>query len=132
MLIATSAVSDVQWVRSRTADWLQRRITVNSALVTRLLVLTLLGCQVPGRGHPLLSTNHELEFPCPNADSNGLPRTKTSALLDRGSRTRDAHGANARPPASCQLMAETHDALTKAPFGHQTQVGNDAHFGPAR
>ncbi len=114
----------------RTADRLQRAIAINSVIAWRIMVMTLLGRQVPDCAAALMFTDHELgflsdyarKFSLPGPDSLG-PAVRLVAHLG-GYRDRKHD-----PEPGSQLMWHGFDTLTKATLGHQIgleSAGNHA------
>ncbi len=56
----------------RTADRLQRAIAINAVIAWRIMVMTLLGRQVPACEPELMFTDHELDFLRDHACEHGL------------------------------------------------------------
>ena len=120
----------VQYLRFRTADRLQRAIAINSVIAWRLLLLTLLGRQVPDCEPQLLFTDDELEFLKEYAEIEGL--AGPDSLGAASSLVADLGGYRARkhdPPPGSQLMWEGYDTLTKATWGHRIRAQYAARHG---
>ena len=63
----------VEHLAFHTADRLQRAVTINTVIAWRLMVMTLLGRDVPGCDAQLLFTDIELRFLTDYAEELGLP-----------------------------------------------------------
>ena len=63
----------VEHIAFHTADRLQRAVTINTVIAWRLMVMTLLGRDVPGCDAQLLFTDIELRFLTDYAEELGLP-----------------------------------------------------------
>ena len=104
----------------RTADRLERAIAINAVIPWRLMVMTLLGRQVPECEPRLLFSDAELEFlqtyslkyALPAPDSLG-PAVRLVAHLG-GYRDRQHD-----PQPGHQLMWHGYDTLTKSTLGHE-------------
>ena len=57
----------------RKADRLQRAVAINAVIAWRIMVMTLLGRQVPDCESELMFTGHEIDFLASYADEHGLP-----------------------------------------------------------
>ena len=114
----------------RTADRLQRAIAIQSVIAWRLMVMTLLGRQVPDCDAALMFTDHELGFLGDYARKFGLPGPDRLGPAVRlvahlgGYRDRKHD-----PEPGNQLMWHGYDTLTKATLGHRIgleSAGNHA------
>ena len=110
----------VEHLAFRTADRLERAIAINAVIAWRLMVMTLLGRQVPECAASLMFSDPELEFlgdysrkyGLPGPDSLG-PAVRLVAHLG-GYRDRKHD-----PDPGHQIMWHGYDTLTKATLGHQ-------------
>ena len=116
-----------EFLMFRTADRLQRAIAINAVIAWRIMVMTLLGREVPDCDADLLFTDHELNFLRHYAIKSRLntPDTLGSAVRlvahlggYRG-RTHDPEPGN-------QIMWQGYSTLTKATIGHQ--IGHEFGF----
>ena len=107
----------------RTADRLQRAIAINAVIAWRIMLMTLLGRQVPECDAELMFTDHELAFLRDYASQAGL-----AAPDDLGKSVQlVAHlgGYRARkldPEPGNQIMWQGYSMLTKATIGHRIGV----------
>ena len=110
----------VEFLAFRTADRLQRAIAINSVIAWRIMLMTLLGRQVPECGANLMFTDHELNFLHDYAVQYGL-----SAPANLGDTVRlVAHLGGYRdrkhdPDPGNQIMWHGYDTLSKATLGHR-------------
>ena len=110
----------VEHLAFRTAERLERAIAINAVIAWRLMVMTLLGRQVPECEAHLLFSDAELEFlktyslkyALPGPDSLG-PAVRLVAHLG-GYRDRQHD-----PQPGHQLMWHGYDTLTKSTLGHE-------------
>ena len=110
----------VEHLAFRTADRLQRAVAINAVIAWRLMVMTLLGRQVPECAASLMFSDQELEFLGDYSRQYGLPGPDSLGPAVR----LVAHlgGYRARkhdPEPGHQLMWHGYDTLTKATLGHQ-------------
>ena len=110
----------VEFLLFRTADRLQRAIAINAVIAWRIMVMTLLGRQVPDREPQLVFADQELEFLRSYALENGL------ATPDRlGDAVRlVAHLGGYRdrkhdPDPGNQIMWHGQTRLSSAALGHR-------------
>lgn len=110
----------VEHLLFRTARRLERAITIQSVIAWRLMVMTLLGREVPECAADLMFTDHELAFLSDYGKVRGLPGPK---LLGEAVRL-VAHlggyrGRKHDPEPGHQLMWHGYDVLNKATLGHR-------------
>ncbi len=110
----------IEFLLFRTAERLQRAITINAVIAWRIMVMTLLGRQVPDCEPQLMFADHELDFLCDYAVENDL------ATPDRlGDAVRlVAHLGGFRdrkhdPDPGNQIMWHGQTRLSSAALGHR-------------
>ncbi len=110
----------VEHLAFRTADRLERAIAIQSVIAWRIMVMTLLGRQVPDCEAELMFTNHELgflgdyarKFGQPGPDRLGPAVRLVAHLGGYRDRKHDPEPGN-------QIMWHGYDTLTKATLGHR-------------
>ena len=113
----------VQRLAFRMAQRLRRAVAINSVIAWRLMVMTLLGRQVPDCDPGLLFTEHKLEFLDQYAASQALrPPEKLGAAVRLAADLGGYRGRKHGPAPGHQIMWEGYDTLTKATLGHRTAV----------
>ncbi len=104
----------------RTADRLQRAVAVNAVIAWRIMVMTLLGRQVPDCGPEMMFTGHELDFLASYADEHGL--SAPDRLGDAVRLVAHLGGHRARkhdPDPGHQVMWHGRTRLGSAAMGHR-------------
>ena len=113
----------VEHLAFRTADRLQRAIAINSVIAWRIMLMTLLGREVPECEPGLMFTDHELHFLADYAAQFGL-----GGPAHLGAAVRlVAHLGGYRdrkhdPDPGHQIMWHGYSALTTATLGHQVAM----------
>ena len=113
----------VEHLAFRTADRLQRAIAINSVIAWRILLMTLLGREVPECEPGLMFTDHEQNFLVDYAAKFGL-----GGPVNLGAAVRlVAHLGGYRdrkhdPDPGHQIMWHGYSALTTATLGHQVAM----------
>ena len=110
----------VEHLAFHTADRLQRAVTINTVIAWRLMVMTLLGRDVPGCDAQLLFTDIELRFLTDYAEELGLPppgHLAAAVLLlailgGYQNRTHD-------PPPGHQIMWRGYERMSIATIGYR-------------
>ena len=120
----------VEHLAFRTADRLRRAIAINSVIRWRLMVMTLLGRQVPDCAAELMFTDRELGFLGDYARTFRLPSperlgTAVRLVAHLGGYRDHKHD----PEPGHQIMWHGYDTLAKSTLGHRIgieSVGNRA------
>ncbi|MDE2826716.1 MAG: IS4 family transposase [Bacteroidota bacterium] len=113
----------VEHLAFRSADRLQRAIAINSVIAWRIMLMTLLGREVPACEPGLMFTDHELGFLADYAAQFGL-----GGPADLGAAVRlVAHLGGYRdrkhdPDPGHQIMWHGYSTLTSATLGHQVAM----------
>ena len=113
----------VEHLAFRSADRLQRALAINSVIAWRIMLMTLLGREVPECEAGLMFTDHELEFLADYAVKFGLggPANLGSAVhlvAHLGGYRNRKHD----PDPGHQIMWHGYSALTTATLGHQVAM----------
>ena len=116
----------VEFLLFRTADRLQRAIAINAVIAWRIMVMTLLGRQVPDCEPHLMFADHELEFLRDYALENGLATPER--LGDAVRLVAHLGGYRDRkhdPDPGNQIMWHGQTRLSSASLGHRIgyQIG---------
>ena len=104
----------------RTADRLKRAVAINAVIAWRIMVMTLLGRQVPDCEPELMFTGHELDFLASYADEHGL--SAPDRLGDAVRLVAHLGGYRARkhdPDPGRQVMWHGQTRLGSAAMGHR-------------
>ena len=108
-----------QRLRFRTAVRLQRAIAIRSVIAWRLMVLTLLGREVPALEAELLFTAAELDFLNDYAREHGLPAPDSLGAAMRMVAHFGGHrGRKHDHPPGHQIIWRGYNKLTIATVGH--------------
>ncbi len=110
----------VEFLLFRTADRLQRAIAINAVIAWRIMVMTLLGRQVPDCEPHLMFADHELAFLRDYASEHGL--TPPERLGDAVALVAHFGGYRDRkhdPDPGHQIMWHGQTRLTSAALGHR-------------
>ena len=110
----------VEFLLFRTAERLQRAIAINAVIAWRIMVMTLLGRQVPDCEPELMFADHELEFLRDYAMEHGL--TAPDRLGDAVRLVAHLGGYRARkhdPNPGNQIMWHGQTRLSSASLGHR-------------
>ncbi len=110
----------VEFLLFRTADRLQRAIAINAVIAWRIMVMTLLGRQVPACEPELMFTDHELDFLRDYAHEHGL--TAPDQLGDAVRLVAHLGGYRNRrhdPDPGNQIMWHGQTRLSSAALGHR-------------
>ena len=111
----------------RTADRLQRAIAINAVIAWRIMVMTLLGREVPDCDADLLFTDHELNFLRHYAIKSRLNTPDTLGNAVRlVAHLGGYRGRTHDPEPGNQIMWQGYSTLTKATIGHQ--IGHEFGF----
>ena len=110
----------VEHLAFRTADRLQRAIAINSVIAWRIMLMTLLGRQVPDCDPGLMFTDHELsflrnyalEYKLPAPDGLGAAARLVAILGGYMNRKHDPDPGN-------QIMWRGYERLSAATLGHR-------------
>ena len=118
----------VEHLAFHTADRLQRAVTINTVIAWRLMVMTLLGRDVPGCDAQLLFTDIELRFLTDYAEELGLPPPGHLAaavvlLAILGGYQNRTHD----PPPGHQIMWRGYERMSIATIGYR--IGRRARAG---
>ena len=118
----------VEHLAFHTADRLQRAVTINTVIAWRLMVMTLLGRDVPGCDAQLLFTDIELRFLTDYAEELGLPPPDHLAaavllLAILGGYQNRTHD----PPPGHQIMWRGYERMSIATIGYR--IGRRARAG---
>ena len=110
----------VEQLAFHTADRLQRAVTINTVIAWRLMVMTLLGRDVPGCDAQLLFTDIELRFLTDYAEELGLPPPDHLAaavllLAILGGYQNRTHD----PPPGHQIMWRGYERMSIATIGYR-------------
>ena len=109
----------------RTADRLQRAIAINAVIAWRIMVMTLLGRQVPECEAELMFTDHELAFLSDYAAQQGLePPENLGRSVQLVAHLGGYRGRTHDPEPGNQIMWQGYSMLTKATIGHR--IGAEA------
>jgi len=107
----------------RSADRLQRAIVIKSVIAWRIMLLTLLGRQVPHCEAELMFTGHELEFLQDYARKCRLPGPgDLGAAVRLVARLGGYRDRRHDPEPGHQIMWHGYDTLTKATLGHKIAI----------
>ena len=110
----------VEHLPFRTADQLPRSLAINSVIAWRLLVMTLLGRQVPACAAQLLFADDELRFLCDYARYFELRRPEDSGAAVRlVAHLGGYRGRKHDPEPGHRLMWHGYNALIDATLGHR-------------
>ena len=125
----------VEHLLFRTADRLRRAIAINAVIAWRIMVMTLLGRQVPDCEPQLMFTDHELAFLRDYAHQHGL--SAPEGLGDAVRLVAHLGGYRNRkhdPDPGHQVMWHGQTRLTSASLGHQIglQTGFETGFKEGR
>ena len=116
-----------EFLMFRTADRLQRAIAINAVIAWRIMVMTLLGREVPDCGADLLFTDHELNFLRHYAAKSRLNTPDTLGNAVRlVAHLGGYRGRTHDPEPGNQIMWQGYSTLTKATIGHQ--IGHEFGF----
>ncbi len=110
----------VEHLLFRTAERLQRAIAINAVIAWRIMVMTLLGRQVPDCEPHLMFADHELDFLSDHARQHGL--SAPERLGDAASLVAHPGGYRNRkhdPDPGHQIMWHGQTRLTSASPGHR-------------
>ena len=113
----------VELLAFRTADRLQRAITIHAVIAWRIMLMTRLGRQVPNCDAKLMFSDHELLFLRNHAkqhrlappDDRGTAIALVASLGGYRARTHD-------PEPGDQIMWHGYDRLSNATLGHRTAI----------
>ena len=110
----------VEFLAFRTAERLQRAIAINSVIAWRIMLMTLLGRQVPDCDPELMFTDHELAFLRDYAIECTLPAPKSLGTAARlvavlGGYQNRKHD----PDPGNQIMWRGYERLSAATLGHR-------------
>jgi hypothetical protein len=110
----------VEHLAFHTADRLQRAVTINTVIAWRLMVMTLLGRDLPGCDAQLLFTDIELRFLTDYAEELGLPPPDHLAaavllLAILGGYQNRTHD----PPPGHQIMWRGYERMSIATIGYR-------------
>ncbi len=109
----------------RTADRLQRAIAINAVIAWRIMVMTLLGRQVPECEAELMFTDHELAFLRDYAAQAGLAtHDDLGKSVQLVAHLGGYQGRKHDPEPGNQIMWQGYSMLTKATIGHR--IGAEA------
>ncbi len=103
----------------RTADRLQRAIAINGVIAWRIIVMTLLGRQVPNCAAALMFTDHELGFLSDYARKFSLSGPDSLGPVRLVAHLGGYRDRKHDPEPGSQLMWHGYDTLTKATLAHQ-------------
>ncbi len=113
----------VEYLAFRTADRLQRAIAINSVIAWRIMLMALLGRQVPECDAELMFTDHELSFLRDYAAEVGLPPPEHLGDAVRLVANLGGHRHRKHDPSpGNQIMWQGYDTLSKATLGHRIGV----------
>ena len=120
----------VEFLAFRTAERLQRAIAINAVIAWRIMVMTLLGRQVPDCDGQLMFTDHELAFLRDYAaqyrlagpDNLGAAVELVAHLGGYRNRKHDPEPGN-------QIMWHGYDMLSKATLGHRIAIEAGKSYG---
>ena len=116
-----------EFLMFRTADRLQRAIAINAVIAWRIMVMTLLGRQVPECEAELLFTDHELNFLRHYALNSRLETPDTLGNAVRlVAHLGGYRGRTPDPEPGNQIMWQGYGTLTKATIGHR--IGHEFGF----
>ena len=116
-----------EFLMFRTADRLQRAIAINAVIAWRIMVMTLLGREVPDCDADLLFTDHELNFLRHYAIKSRLNTPDTLGNAVRlVAHLGGYRGRTHDPEPGNQIMWQGYSTLTKATIGHQ--IGHEFGF----
>ena len=125
----------VEHLLFRTADRLQRAIAINAVIAWRIMVMTLLGRQVPDCEPQLMFTDHELAFLRDYARQHGLPAPErlgdaVRLVAHLGGHRNRKHD----PDPGHQVMWHGQTRLASASLGHRIglQTGFETGFKEGR
>ena len=125
----------VEHLLFRTADRLQRAIAINAVIAWRIMVMTLLGRQVPDCEPQLMFTDHELAFLRDYAHQHGLSAPErlgdaVRLVAHLGGHRNRKHD----PDPGHQVMWHGQTRLTSASLGHRIglQTGFETGFKEGR
>ena len=110
----------VQNQRFRTADRLQKAVAIQSVIAWRVMVLTLLGREVPECGAEVLFAQEELEFLGAYAAQQGRPGpSNLGSAVALVAHLGGYRGRKHDPAPGNQIMWEGYNGLTLATMGYR-------------
>ncbi len=110
----------VEFLLFRTAERLQRAIAINAVIAWRIMVMTLLGRQVPECEAELMFTDYELAFLSDYAAQAGLkPPENLGESVQLVAHLGGYRGRKHDPEPGNQIMWQGYSMLTKATIGHR-------------
>lgn len=113
----------VEHLAFRTADRLQRAVAINSVIAWRIMLMTLLGREVPECEPGLMFTDHELDFLADYAAQRGLGGPASlGAAVGLVAHLGGYRDRKHDPDPGHQIMWHGYSTLTSATLGHQVAM----------
>ena len=110
----------VEFLLFRTADRLQRAIAINAVIAWRIMVMTLLGRQVPACEPDLMFADHELDFLRDYALEQGLaPPQRLGDAVQLVAHLGGYRNRKHDPDPGNQIMWHGQTRLSSAALGHR-------------
>ena len=110
----------IEFLPFRTADRLQRAVAINAVIAWRIVVMTLLGREVPDHKPELTFADHELDFLQDYADEHGLPAPdRLGAAVQLVAHLGGYRARKHDPDSGRQVMWHGQTRLVSAAMGHR-------------
>ena len=120
----------VEFLAFRTAERLQRAIAINAVIAWRIMLMTLLGRQVPDCDSTLMFTDHELGFLRDYAAQYRLSGPQSlGATVKLVAHLGGYRNRKHDPELGNQIMWHGYDMPTKATLGHRIAIEAGKSYG---